>query len=136
MFSKFLHGQDQNALEALELQWRMEFAKAQRKFKCNKKEEGPTSKKKRGRPALGQLNLNTLVNVKDSAGLSKLARSIATTREGRRLHAKVAKDYAEKKQSNSSCNKKVCIFFTCLFIFVVMHLLLLLLLLFVRFYFV
>lgn len=108
MFSKFLRGQDESALQALELQWRLEYAKAQRKFKKN------PQKGKKGRPTLGNLHLNVL-NGKDSVDLSKIARSIATTREGRRLHAKVTGQQVKQKEAESD-GKKVCVCF-CLFVY-------------------
>ena len=110
MFSKFLRGQDESALQALELQWRLEYAKAQRKFKKN------PQKSKKGRPTLGNLHLNVL-NGKNSVDLSKIARSIATTREGRRLHAKVTGQQVKQKEAESD-GKKVCVCF-CLFVYFV-----------------
>ena len=94
MFSKFLRGQDPTTLAALKMQWDMEFAKANRKFKKSK-----TSKKKKGRPPLGQLNLNTLRNDGKFIDLTNIARSVATTREGRRLHQKVTEKIQKPKET-------------------------------------
>ena len=101
MFSKFLHGQNEETLTAMKVQWEMEFAKASRKFQCKK-----TEQKKKGRPPLGELNLNNLTSGLD---LSKIARSVATTREGRRLHHKAAENVEKSKD-----NKLVCFFLLCL----------------------
>ena len=84
MFSKFLRGQDPARLAALKMQWDMEFAKANRKFQKSKKDQ-----KKKGRPPLGQLNLDALRKDGKFIDLTNIARSVATTREGRRLHQKV-----------------------------------------------
>lgn len=105
MFSKFLRGQDPTTLAALKLQWDMEFAKANRKFQKSK-----ISKKKKGRPPLGQLNLNSLRNDGKFIDLTNIARSVATTREGRRLHHKVA----EKMQKPTET--KEVRFFTCFYV--------------------
>ena len=107
MFSKFLHGKNAEALAAMEIQWKMEYAKASRKFQCKKKEE-----KKKGRPPLGQLNLNNLTSGLD---LSKIARSVATTREGQRVHHRAAEQIEGEKKK-----KKVC--FCLLFLIYCLHL--------------
>ena len=110
MFSKFFNGQNEKTLEALELQWRAEYAKAQRKFQKQKEE-----KKRRGRPKLGQIQLN-LLNIAEKIDLSSIARKVATTREGRRIHQHAAKGVEKRKSSSSK--KQVnrftfCIFFAC-----------------------
>ena len=98
MFSKFLHGKDPDTLAAMKLQWDMEFAKANRKVLQSKNQ-----KKKKGRPPLGQLYLNTLNGDGKTVDITNIARKVATTREGRRLHGKAT----EKKQENDS-SKPVC----------------------------
>ena len=92
MFSKFLRGKDDKSLAALKIQFEMEFAKANRKFK--KKQ---SCKNKKGRPPLGQLHLN-VINVKENIDFTDIARKVATTRNGRRLHVKVAGDMENKNK--------------------------------------
>ena len=94
MFSKFLRGKDPTTLAALKLQWDMEFAKANRKFSKQK-----NKKKKKGRPPLGQLNLKALQTDGKFVDLTNIARSVATTREGRRLHHKVTENLEKPKQT-------------------------------------
>ena len=106
MFSKFLSGKNESSLAALEVQWRMEFAKAKRKFDKSKE-----SKKKSGRPPLGTLKMNTLKKDGKTIDLTKIARGIATTREGRRLHHQVT-EQIQKSKENNSISKNVI---TCLF---------------------
>ena len=98
MFSKFLYGKDPSTLAALKLQWDMEFAKANRKFTKQKKQ-----KKNSGRPPLGQLNLNSLKKDGKFIDLTNIARNVATTREGRRLHHKVASKLEKPESSNQVC---------------------------------
>ena len=76
----------------------MEFAKVNRKVLQSKNQ-----KKKKGRPPLGQLYLNTLNGDGKTVDITNIARKVATTREGRRLHGKAT----EKKQENDS-SKPVC----------------------------
>ena len=107
MFSKFLSGQNEETLEALEMQWRLEYAKAKRKFDQKIKKKG------RGRPALGSLKLPVLggdgKGKKSLKDLTEIARSVATTRPGRRVHSKAT------AKKNDSC-KLVLIFCFCLFV--------------------
>ena len=102
MFSKFFNGQNEKTLEALELQWRAEYAKAQRKFEKQKEE-----KKRGGRPKLGQIQLN-LLNIDKSIDLSSIARNVETTREVRHIHECAVK-CVEKRKSSSS-KKQVNLF--------------------------
>ena len=101
MFSKFFNGQSEKELNALEMQWRMEMRKAQRKFQAKKK-----PKTTKGRPPLGQLHLNLAQN--KAFNLSSIARAVATTREGQRTHERAAK-IVESNKENS--DKSVCVFF-------------------------
>ena len=107
MFSKFLQCKGEEALDAVKLQFQMEFANASRKFKKNKKK----TKKKAGRPPLGALNLSKLLNTDNKLGnpldFSKIARSVATTRNGRRVYKTMAKEIEDGKKSR----KKVCFCF-------------------------
>ena len=98
----------------------MEFAKTSRKF-----EKMKIGKKKKGRPAMGQLKLSMPDNAEKQLDLSKIARSVATTRIGQRLHQQVANNIAQKK-AKDSLGKKVrfclsifCFTFTCFFLFFV-----------------
>lgn len=110
MFSKFLSGKNAETLEAMEMQWRLEFAKAKRKFDKKK------NKKKKGRPAMGTLRipiLNDDGNGKNSlSDLSEIARSVATTRAGRRVHDKVTANQRKKKET---CKTVFDVYF-CLFV--------------------
>ena len=107
MFSRFLAGKDEKVLEALEMQWRMEFAKAKRKFLV-KKEKEKERKQKKGRRPLGELKLNAMMNYAEKAlDLTKIAREVATTREGRRNHSRAAKIVEETKKEVPSKNKTV-----------------------------
>lgn len=92
MFSKFFNGQNEQTLAALEMQWKMEYAKAQRKFQKKKDAENT-----RGRATLGGLNLNVFNNGK-SLDFSALARKVATTREGQRSHKSVTKGIAKNTE--------------------------------------
>lgn len=114
MFSKFLRGKDSNTLAALKMQWDMEFAKANRKFDQEKKQ-----KKKSGRPPLGQLMMNTLNGDGKSVDLTKIARNVATTREGRRRHKKMMGTMDGKDGCNRVCFPLLvcCVFFVCLLAF-------------------
>ena len=104
MFSKFLSSKNESELAAMEMQWRMEFAKASRKFR-NKK----TGKQKRGRPAVSKLAAGMFANMKISEDLTKVANSLATTRDGRRLHHQVAENIAKRNEKKTDCKKKVCL---------------------------
>ena len=44
MFSKFLCGKNEETLEALEVQWRIEYAKAKRKFEKKKQQQQKKNK--------------------------------------------------------------------------------------------
>ena len=117
MFSKFLQCKDEEGLAAIKMQFQMEFAKANRKFQKNKK--NPVGEK-RGRPALGQLKLSQLLSnankMADDAktvDLTKIARSVATTREGRRLHDQVTKGFAGENENQ----KKVFVLINYCFFF-------------------
>ena len=101
MFSKLLRGKSETALFALKQQWEMEFQKANRKFQKLK-----VGKKKTGRPALGHLKLGALHDQEEAIDLTKIARSVATTRIGQRLHKQVVKNLAKVKE-NDSLSKKV-----------------------------
>ena len=92
MFSKFFCGQNEKTLAALEVQWRMEYTRAQRKFQAKKAAE-----QKRGRAQLGHLNLNVLNDGK-SVDLSELARKVATTRAGQRAHKSAAKSVDQNNE--------------------------------------
>lgn len=100
MFSKFFNGQNEQTLEALEMQWRLEYAKARRKFAKNEE------KKKRGRPALGTLKLPVFDSEKTGKSslkdLTELARSVATTREGQRVHKKAAESQEKAQHSRKT----------------------------------
>lgn len=101
MFSKFFSAKNESELAALEMQWQMEFAKASRKFR--------NSKPSKGRPALNKLPLGMFSNLASSDSLNKIARDIASTRDGRRVHHQVAEEIAKHKaQKNTDCKKKVC----------------------------
>ena len=110
MFSKFFAGQSESTLAALEMQWRMEYAKATRKFAKQKEDD-----KKGGRPKLGQLQLNVL-NTGKSMDFSAIARNVATTRKGRRIH-KCAVKTIERNKKQSASKKQVylacCVFVLC-----------------------
>ena len=93
MFSKFFNGQNEQTLAALEMQWRMEYSRAQRKFQHKN-----AAKKTKGRSLSGKLNLNLFNNGK-SLDLSELARKVATTRVGQRAHKCAAKGVAESTES-------------------------------------
>lgn len=106
MFSKFLQGKDASTLAALKLQWEMEFNKANRKYAKQKKQ-----KKKSGRPPLGQLNLNSLKKDGKFIDLTDIARSVATTREGRRLHNKVTEKIEKGKPTKKVYFASLILFF-------------------------
>lgn len=111
MFSKLFNGQNEETLQALELQWRTEYAKAQRKFRKQKEVQ-----KKGGRPKLGQLQLN-LLDIAKKMDLTSIARNVATTREGRRNHQHAAKCVEKRKSSSSKKQVNLFtfyIFFACL----------------------
>ena len=93
MFSKFFCGQNESTLAALEVQWRMEYTRAQRKFQAKK-----VAEQKRGHAQLGHLNLNVLNDGK-SVDLSELARKVATTRAGQRAHKSVAKSIDQNNEN-------------------------------------
>ena len=106
MFSKFFCGKNESTLEALEVQWRMEYAKARRKFEKKKAEQKKKDQTK-GRPPLGQLHLNSMLSSVDKViDLTKIARDVATTREGRRNHSRGAQNLDAKKAQPS---KPVCL---------------------------
>ena len=74
---------------------------------------------------MGQLKLSMPDNAEKQLDLSKIARSVATTRIGQRLHQQVANNIAQKK-AKDSLGKKVrfclsifCFTFTCFFLFFV-----------------
>lgn len=102
MFSKFLQCQDKDALAAVKMQFQMEFAKATRKFKKNIQKTG----KKTGRPALGQLQFAKLQKQSENQGkvldFTEIARKVATTRFGQRLHSKVTKGIAEEGKTRKA----------------------------------
>lgn len=93
MFSKFFCGKSEETLAALEVQWRTEYARAQRKFR-----NAAGKKKAKGRLPLSHLNLNVL-NSGTNLDLSELARKIATTRDGQRAHKSAAKKISKGKQN-------------------------------------
>ena len=106
MFSKFFCGKTESTLEALELQWRMEYAKARRKFEKKKADQKKKDQAK-GRPPLGKLHLNAMLSSVDKViDLTKIARDVATTREGRRNHSRGAQNLDAKKAQPS---KPVCL---------------------------
>ena len=78
----------------------MEMRKVQRKFQVKKK-----TKTKKGRPPLGQLQLNLSKN--GAFNLSSIDRSVATTREGQRNYERVAKIIESNKENS---NEPVCVF--------------------------
>ena len=92
----------------------MEFAKTTRKFKKNTQKQG----KEKGRPALGQLELTQFLNKfkkqEKLLNFTKIARKVATTREGQRRHNKVTKEMSkEEKIRKPVC---FCLLFVCLFV--------------------
>lgn len=103
MFSRFLAGKDQDTLLAMELQWRMEYAKAKRKFLHSR-----PAKKQQGRPVKGQLKLSSLDHGK-LLDLSSMARKVATTRTGLRTH-KRAMQRVMKTGETDSLDGEVCCF--------------------------
>ena len=83
----------------------MEYAKARRKFEKKKAEQKKKDQTK-GRPPLGQLHLNSMLSSVDKViDLTKIARDVATTREGRRNHSRGAQNLDAKKAQPS---KPVC----------------------------
>ena len=59
--------------------------------------------------------MNTLNRDGEVIDLTEIARNVATTREGRRLHHQVT-EKLQKRKENNSLDKKVsfCLFFFCL----------------------
>ena len=80
----------------MEMQWRQEFASAQRKFQL-REEQIQEKRAKKGRKPLGELKISVLPKVVD---LTNIARKVATTREGRRVHNKATNEVVNKKASN------------------------------------
>ena len=114
MFSKFLQCQDEDGLAAVKMQFQMEFAKATRKFKKNTQKKA----KQKGRPALGQLELNKFLKKferqEKMMNFTKIARKVATTREGQRRHNKVTKEMAKGEKTHKPVC--FCLLFVCLFV--------------------
>ena len=110
MFSKFLAGKDESMLQAMEMQWKMEYLKAKRKF-AKKKE----SENKKGRPPLKTLQLS-LLEGSNALNLTEIARKVATTQSGARVHHR-AMHKVMGDDKKASLKTQVCLCLpVCLFV--------------------
>ena len=102
MFSKLFQGKNEEALVAMRMQCELAFAKCFRKFEKKKK-----SKTTKGRRPLGELKLNAACEKGKGVDLTSIARIVATTREGRRLHHKVTSEIQKNPETVCFC---LCLF--------------------------